>query len=118
MGKKSRRQRTKKVLTDAPPPAIKHVGELAPEELRGFGNELLDCTHGDERGSCRLIDALQRCDAGDAGPFSCRCALPAVRRDDTGVVAAAQLVDDTAQVDVLVPLWACRRPLLGLRKAI
>jgi len=42
MGKKSRRQRTKKVLTDAPPPAIKPLDNLAPEKLRGLGNEVVD----------------------------------------------------------------------------
>ena len=48
----------------------------------------------------------------DAGPFSCRCAVPAVRRDDADglVVLAARLVDDTAEVDVLVPPWAKLEP--------
>ena len=59
-------------------------------------------------GPCCLIDALQR---RDAGPFSCRCAVPAVRRDDAdGRVLAARLVDDTAEVDVLVPPWANLEP--------
>ena len=103
----------------APPPAIKPLDNLAPEKLRGLGNELPDSqkywTRDDERGrSCRLIDALQR---RDAGPFSCRCALAGVRCDvdepghnSDGRVLAARLVDDTAEVDVVVPHWACRRP--------
>ena len=56
MGKKSRRQRTKKVLNldpkGAPPAAITPHGNLAPEQLRVFGNELLDSqkywTHDDD----------------------------------------------------------------------
>ena len=140
MGKKSRRQRTKKVLTDAPPPAIKPLDNLAPEKLRGLGNELLDSqkygTHDDERGrACRLIDALQR---RDAGPFSCRCALAGVRCDvdepghnSDGRVLAAQGSSRNASFDsraiqahqALAPhpkvLAAPPTPrLLGLRKAI
>jgi hypothetical protein len=126
MGKKSRRQRTKKVLNldpkGAPPAAITPHGNLAPEQLRVFGNELLDSqkywTHDDERGPCRLIDALQRgLQRRDAGPFYCRCAVPAVRCDvdepghnSDGRVLAARLVDDTAEVDVLVPPWANLEP--------
>jgi hypothetical protein len=64
MGKKSRRQRTKKVQIDAPPAAIKPLGNLSHEQLRGLGpslgNELLDSqkywTQNDERAPCRLID--------------------------------------------------------------
>ena len=106
----------------APPAAITPHGNLAPEQLRVFGNELLDSqkywTHDDERGPCRLIDALQRgLQRRDAGPFYCRCAVPAVRCDvdepghnSDGRVLAARLVDDTAEVDVVMPHWACRRP--------
>ena len=54
-------------------------------------------------GPCCLVDARQ---TRDAGPFACRCAVPAVRRDGDGRVLAARLVDDTAEVDVLVPPWA------------
>ena len=72
MGKKSRRQRTKKVgLKDAA--ANSPHGNLAPEKLRGLGNEVVDSqkywTHDDERGrTCRLIDALAALQRRDAGP--------------------------------------------------
>ena len=76
--------------------------------LRGATPRAVEDDDEEAAGPCCLIDARQR---RDAGPFSCRCAVPAVRRDDgDGRVLAARLVDDTAEVDVLVPPWAYRRP--------
>ena len=76
--------------------------------LRGATPRAVEDEEEEAAGPCCLIDARQR---RDAGPFSCRCAVPAVRRDDAdGRVLAARLVDDTAEVDVLVPPWANLEP--------
>lgn len=56
----------------------------------------------DDEAPCCLIDVLQSPRADDL--FTCRCAVPAVRRDDaTGQVLAARLVDGTAELEALVP---------------
>ncbi|CAH0369190.1 unnamed protein product [Pelagomonas calceolata] len=76
--------------------------------LRGATPRAVEDDEEEAAGPCCLIDASQR---RDAGPFACRCAVPAVRRDDAdGRVLAARLVDDTAEVDVLVPPWANLEP--------
>lgn len=50
---------------------------------------------------CCLIDVLQSPRADEM--FTCRCAIPAVKRDDaTGQVLAARLIDGTSELDALV----------------